>query len=229
MNPLDISMGFSLGLVGSLHCVQMCGPIVLSYSLPLGQAPRATQSLAHLAYNLGRTLTYSILGAIAGAAGGVVENISGYKNAATIAAGALMIVAGILLSGVFSGSGLVQINAFRPGSILARATSRVLKSTTPRSKLGLGLILGFLPCGLVYAALLKAAETASPMSGALTMFAFGTGTAGALLAMGLFSSTVGRWLGPWSNRIATFTVIAMGVWLLYRGLTAGGGGGTHSH
>ncbi len=86
-----------------------------------------------------------------------------------------------------------------------------------------------MPFGLVYAALLKAAETANPASGAVTMFAFGAGTAaGALLAMGLFSSTIGRWLGRWSNRIATITVIGMGAWLLYRGLT-GGGGAMHHH
>jgi sulfite exporter TauE/SafE len=221
-------MGFSLGLVGSLHCLQMCGPIVLSYSLPLGQAPRVTQTLGHLSYNLGRIVTYSALGAAAGIGGGAVRDLSGFKSAGTIVAGALMIVAGILLSGILPKSGLIQINAFRPGSLLSRAASRVLQSATPRSKLVLGLILGFLPCGLVYAALLKAAETANPVGGALTMLAFGVGTAGALFAMGLFSSTIGRWLGRWSNRIASVAVILMGIWLLYKGLAAGSGGG-HMH
>jgi sulfite exporter TauE/SafE len=229
VTPLDLSIGFSLGLVGSLHCVQMCGPIVLAYSLPLGSGSRAAQGLAHLSYNVGRIVTYSLLGALAGVAGGLVRDLSGFKNAATILAGALMVLAGVLMLGALGRSGLVQINAFKPGSAISRLVSRVLQSTTPRSKLGLGLVLGLLPCGLVYAALMKAAETASPLGGALTMLAFGAGTAGALFVMGMFSSTVGRWLGKRSNLIAAVMVILVGAYLLYRGLTMGSGGGQHMH
>ncbi len=90
----------------------------------------------------------------------------------------------------------------------------------PRGKLALGLTLGFLPCGLVYAALLKAMESASPVAGALTMFAFGSGTAMALLSMGFVSSFAGLRLGPWTNRLSALAVMLFGAILLWRGLSA---------
>ena len=216
MTPLDLTIPFTLGLVGSLHCVQMCGPIVLSYSLLLGpQSPRR-QSFAHLSYNAGRIITYSVLGALAGSAGGAVGllgQLTGLKNAAAIVAGCLLILAGIWLAGLFPHTGLVELKSYRWSPV-----GRLLRSSSLVSKLGLGLLLGFLPCGLIYAALLKAVETADPISGALTMLAFGAGTSGALLATGAFSSTAGRWLGRYSNQLAAAAVTLMGVFLLWRGL-----------
>jgi sulfite exporter TauE/SafE len=93
-----------------------------------------------------------------------------------------------------------------------------MKSPTAGSKFSMGLLLGFLPCGLIYAALLKAAETASPLAGALTMLAFGLGTMGALLVLGLFSSTFSPWLRRYSNQLAAIGVTLMGVYLLYHGI-----------
>ncbi|MCW5976462.1 MAG: sulfite exporter TauE/SafE family protein [Bryobacteraceae bacterium] len=216
MTPLDLTIPFMLGLVGSLHCVQMCGPIVLSYSLLLGSQPKARYALAHASYNAGRIFTYALLGAVAGSAGGAVGflgRIAGMKNAAAVAAGCLLIVAGLWIAGLFRGSSLVGLSGAAP-----KPLARLLRSPSPAAKLGLGLALGFLPCGLVYAALLKAVETAHPLWGALTMLAFGAGTSGALLAMGAFSSTAGKWLGRYSNRLAAAGVIFMGVFLLWRGL-----------
>ena len=70
----------------------------------------------------------------------------------------------------------------------------------------------------IYAALIKAAETSSPVSGALTMFAFGVGTMGALLVLGLFSSTASPWLRRYSNQLAAIGVTLMGAYLLYHGI-----------
>ncbi len=123
-----------------------------------------------------------------------------------------MLVAGALL---FPKSGLVQIQ--KPGRF-SKVVSRLLLA--PGGKLLLGLTLGFLPCGLVYAALLKAMESASPVSGALTMLAFGSGTAVALLSMGALSSFAGLRLGSWSNRLAAVSVMIFGAILLWRGLAA---------
>jgi sulfite exporter TauE/SafE len=80
-------------------------------------------------------------------------------------------------------------------------------------------VLGFLPCGLVYAALLKAVETGTALAGALTMLAFGLGTAGALLTMGLASSMVGLRLGRWSSILSAASIALMGAILLWRGLS----------
>src|SRR5512141_1325170 len=123
LEGIDIALPLGLGVVSSLHCAQMCGPIVVSYSM----GGRATAA-GHFAYNAGRIATSAVLGAV------------------------------------------------------ARGAS---------SKLLLGLAMGFLPCGLLYAGLLKAASTGTALGGAASMAAFGVGTAGALLGIGLFSSVVG--------------------------------------
>jgi hypothetical protein len=82
-------------------------------------------------------------------------------------------------------------------------------------------MLGFLPCGLIYAALLKSVETARPVAGALTMVAFGMGTAVTLFGMGLASSVAGLRMGGWGNRVAGASILAAGAILVWRGFTAG--------
>jgi len=208
MTPVEFSLVFLIGLVGSLHCLQMCGPIVLAYSLPLDPA-RAGR--AHLQYNAGRTLTYTVLGAVAGAAGrgiGMLGQMAGLASGARIVAGAAMIVAGATMIGFAPAKGLVTIR---------KSVGR--KLTAPGGKFRLGLTLGFLPCGLIYAALLKAVETGSAVSGAATMLAFGLGTSAALLALGFATSMAGLRLGRWSTRVAAVCVMAAGVVLVWRGLT----------
>ncbi len=176
---------------------------------------------AHLSYNLGRTATYTALGAAAGMAGramGLVGRLAGVEHIMTIVAGCLMILAGLLMSGWIPRGRLANIFAFRPASAISKAVGGLMKSPNVGSKFSMGLLLGFLPCGLIYAALLKAAETASPLAGALTMFAFGLGTMGALLVLGLFSSTFSPWLRRYSNQLAAIGVTLMGVYLLYHGI-----------
>jgi len=83
MTAFDLSIPFGLGLMSSLHCAQMCGPIVLAYSLPL-RGTRRSGVWAHLSYNSGRLITYGLMGALAGAVGG---RLAGFQRAATIAVG----------------------------------------------------------------------------------------------------------------------------------------------
>ena len=100
MTPLEFSLVLSLGLVSGLHCLGMCGPIVLAYGLPLAKGQRLR---AHLSYHAGRVLTYMLLGALAGAAGGalgLLGRLAGLTTGARIFAGAAMILAGLLLAGL---------------------------------------------------------------------------------------------------------------------------------
>jgi len=217
MTPREFSLVLSLGLARGLHCLGMCGPIVLAYGLPL---PKGRRLRAHLSYHAGRILTYVLLGALAGAAGGalgLLGRMAGLATGARIFAGAAMILAGLLMAGWFPSNGLARIGG---GSWFSRTAGRLLRSGS--NKFFLGLALGFLPCGLVYAALLKALETAGALAGALTMLAFGLGTAAALGAMGLISSLAGPWLGRWSNRLAPGFIVLAGAILLWRGLMGPG-------
>lgn len=214
VTPLEFSIVFALGLAGSLHCLGMCGPIVLSY----GVALRGPKLAAHAAYNAGRIITYMALGALAGTAGhgiGLLGQLAGLAAGARIFAGAAMIFAGLLMVGLVPSNSLVQIGW---GRRFRLPVAPLLTSPTIRSKFLLGLSLGFLPCGMIYAALLKALESGGAIAGALTMLAFGLGTAGALFAVGLASSFAGARAGRWSNRIAAISVMVFGAILLWRGL-----------
>jgi len=218
VTALEIALPLGLGIVSSLHCAQMCGPIVLSYSM----AGRSTPA-GHLCYNAGRITTYALLGAAAGAAGGamgMLGRLAGIQQATSIVAGCLMLLAGFLLSGAVPTQSLVQIDRFGLSRLYSRTAGKLMLSPSPGTKLLLGVALGFLPCGLLYAALLKAMATGSALGGAVSMAAFGTGTAGALLAIGLFSSTLKRGLGRWSGVLSAASVAAMGAFLIWRGFAA---------
>jgi sulfite exporter TauE/SafE len=220
MSLVEISLVFALGLAASLHCVQMCGPIVISYSVFL----KRDMMLAHLSYNAGRVITYSALGALAGAAGsgiGMIGKLAGLASAARLLAGGAMVVTGILMLRVLPRKVLIQVERRGMMALFSRSIGRLLVSSRTLGKFGLGLMLGFLPCGLIYGALLKAVETARPLAGALTMAAFGTGTAVALLAMGMASSFAGLRMGAWGNRLAGASILLAGAILVWRGLTAG--------
>jgi sulfite exporter TauE/SafE len=217
MTPLEFSIVFGFGVAGSLHCVGMCGPIVLSYSVSL----RGPKLAAHAAYNAGRLLTYMALGALAGAAGqgiGLLGQLAGLASGARIFAGAAMIVAGVLMIGLIPSNTLVRIQQHSTIGRWSQSIAPLLTGPKVSSKFFLGLTLGFLPCGLIYAALLKALESGNALAGALTMLAFGLGTAGALLAVGLASSFAGARFGRWSNRVAAISVMVFGAILLWRGL-----------
>jgi len=229
MSAVELWVMFTLGLASSLHCVQMCGPIVLSFSLGTAQPAGSNAAgaaryyaLGHLAYNAGRIITYTALGALAGLAGGtmgMLGRLAGVGSVAAIVAGGLMVVAGLLMLGIIPSAALARIRLFRFTS--GFPVGRLLTSPGVGKKFLLGLALGFLPCGLVYAALLRSVAAATPLGGATSMLAFGMGTAGALVVVGLFSSAM-RWrLNRWGNRLAAASVILMGIILLWRGVMPG--------
>jgi uncharacterized protein len=217
----DISISFGLGVLSSLHCAQMCGPIVLSYSI----GSRSSRG-GHLLYNGGRIITYGILGSAAGEAGFTVD-LFGSERIAAMAFGVLMVLAAVAMTGSVPRQVLVQVERAGVSGRYSRAVARLLRAPGTWNKLVLGLVMGFLPCGLVYATLLKAAATGSAVSGAVSMMAFGLGTSGTLLAIGLFSSRIHIRLGDWSRQLAPVSVAAMGLVLVWRGWIAGAHGMAH--
>lgn len=212
---------FALGLVSSLHCVTMCGPLVLSYSLPLGSRKFSEQIFAHLSYNFGRILTYSALGAIAGLFGstvGFVGQLAGFENVAAIAAGIMMIIAGVLMLDLVPSKKLQKFNPLLYTSRFLKPLGSRISSNSVGSKFSLGLILGFMPCGLIYAALLKSMATGTIVAGSLTMTAFGLGTSISLLGIGIFSSAFSLKIARYGNRLAAISVLLLGLFLVTRGV-----------
>jgi sulfite exporter TauE/SafE len=195
---------FLTGLVGSLtHCSGMCGPFVLSqvagrlqHLPPAGFSEwRRLAGAALVPYHLGRGLTYAALGALGGAFAGAVGQGSGWRWLAV----GLMAVAALLLMSL----ALPMLRAGKGGgqSRLAALVGRVAKPlfATPTGwrGLGLGVALGFLPCGLLYAALAAAAAAGNAVAGAAAMLAFAAGTVPMLLLVGWVGhAAVAHWRGP---------------------------------
>lgn len=183
---------FVSGLLGGFgHCTGMCGPVVGAFSLCLGER---RQLPPHLLYHLGRVTTYSLIGGAAGLAGsflGLAAGIGRFQNAVAIGAGLLVVLAGLALGGWLPRLRLPS-GADDPPGLMGRIARFARESGGPGVFYPLGLILGFLPCGLVYAALLTAAragmEADGPASGFLrgflAMALFGAGTIPSLLLVG---------------------------------------------
>ncbi len=211
----DLYLVFIAGLLGSAHCIGMCGGFVLA----IGSSSDRTTGVMHQGfYFAGKTVTYTLLGAIAGAFGSALLMLSGFQNLLSIAAGVLMLLIGLGLIGVLDRFVGVARLAHLPA--YQRALGYFLQRRTAGGTMGLGLLNGLLPCGLVYGLLVKAAATGTLLGGALTMFVFGIATIPALFVLGF----TGHLVRPvWRNRLnlaGGVLVVLLGVMTIVRGTPA---------
>ncbi|MDK9703291.1 MAG: sulfite exporter TauE/SafE family protein [Sulfuritalea sp.] len=219
---------FLIGLLGGVHCAGMCGGIVSALTLQIPGKVGATGPAwtIHLAYNLGRIGSYAIAGALMGALGSLgqlLHNVLPVQMALYVAANLMMVALGLYLTG------LTQALAFteRAGQWLWRrvqpATKRFLPVRGAAQAFPLGMLWGWLPCGLVYSVLTMAILSGSPARGAAIMLAFGLGTLPNLLLAGLLlvrfrSAVQGRALRLGSGLI----VLGFGLWGLFNAAALGG-------
>ena len=178
------STGFTIGFG---HCIGMCGPLVVSFSLNLKEK---RIFVPQLLYHLGRIITYAILGGIVAAAGSltmITAHIDKIQKVVMMFTGALIMLMGVAMAG-WVPLGKIFGDHSGPGGIISKGFGRLLKVQSTLIYLPLGLLLGLLPCGPVYTALLGAAragmDAASTHHGVLAgmglMAAFGFGTVPAL-------------------------------------------------
>ena len=216
IEKLDLLGFLTLGLVGGFgHCVGMCSPFVLfvsrRYAAP--DAGRGAAFRAQLWYTLGRVVTYVLLGALAGALGGVVQlagALLGLQRAASVVAGGLLVLWALAaLSDLVPG--------FSAGGRLFGKHAKAFHGHAPGHPLATGLFLGLLPCGLLYSAVLAAVARGGALQGALALALFGLGTAPALLGLSLADELLAR-RRALLNRLSQAFVLAMGAWFLWRGL-----------
>lgn len=174
-------------LVGSLHCVGMCGGIVALCTGGLDAEDRSVGQLA--AWNLGRLVTYSGLGAASGAIGRAVDfggGSVGLPRLAAIVAGAMMIGMGLIALARAAGVGIACPSAPAPvRNVIGRGVKSAMSLSPTRRSATIGLLTGFLPCGWLYAFVAASATTGDPLSGALVMTAFWLGTVPAMVGVGL--------------------------------------------
>ncbi|MBB6523552.1 sulfite exporter TauE/SafE family protein [Pseudoteredinibacter isoporae] len=216
---------FSVGLLGSGHCLGMCGGIASALGFAIGPEKQAKRTAILLSYNLGRVSSYTLLGAAAGIVGSQI----GAASVLRIIAGVLLIAMGLYLANWWRGLSYLE----KLGGVLWRYIQPLTKSLLPVQHSGqavlLGLAWGLLPCGMVYSALAYSVAQGSALGGAVAMAGFGMGTLPAVVASGwaaqgfksLFQNT-------WVRRLFAMSIIAFGVWTLWMPL-AHSGHGAHGH
>jgi sulfite exporter TauE/SafE len=174
---------FTLGILGSFHCVGMCGPIALS--LPVYHLGKQGRILGILLYNVGRALTYSLLGSFLGALGmGVM--LAGYQQTLSIVLGILLLISAIFP--FLKNKETFTVSLPRIAQWLKARFSYLFKKRSFAALFAIGILNGLLPCGLVYMALAGATATGDILLGALFMAVFGLGTLPAMFGVTLFSS-----------------------------------------
>ncbi len=208
---------FTIGLLGLTHCLGMCGGILGTLDAGIGQkADRFGGRFPfHLAYNTGRIASYVIAGFLAGFLGSLAATAS-FGNAlpaGRIVAGIIMIALGLYLAGWWQVIAVLEQAGQRIWQIVEPVGRNFIPVNSPIQAFGLGLIWGWLPCGLVYSALALAMASATPLNGAMTMAAFGLGTLPALLSFAVFAGSLRKWVRhPLIRQAAGMTIVLFGIY-----------------
>ena len=206
-----------LGLMGSLHCVGMCGPI--AFMLPVDHKKPIKKLGQVTIYHLGRMLAYGIIGLLFGFIGKGLY-LFGIQQKLSIAIGAIMIILVLLPYKYLSGLSLAR-PIYRLVGKIKGWLGASLKSKSPDTFLTIGFLNGFLPCGLVYMALLGAIASGDPGSGALYMMVFGLGTVPLMTATVYFGSLLKGSLRQQIKKVIPVFIVIIGVLFILRGMGLG--------
>jgi sulfite exporter TauE/SafE len=217
MSDVDLISAFIVGLLGGVHCAGMCGGIVGALSFGLPDSGRRWSIL--IAYNAGRISSYTVAGALMGALGFYFSGLLPVQTAQRLLmtlAGLFLVLMGLYLAGWWNALSRVE----RFGGLLWRRIEPLGRGLLPvrsvHQGFALGLLWGWLPCGLVYSALVWTVAAGGALQGASLMFAFGLGTLPNLLLMGVAAAQIQRWVrNPAIRAIAGALVILFGLMLLY--------------
>lgn len=217
---------FTLGLVSSAHCIGMCGGIMGALTMAIPADAKAQRWLILVAYNLGRILSYGVMGLLAGL---FAEQLAALGGAIIlrILAGVLLILMGLYLADWWRGlTKLESVGRYLWVYLQPLGKPLMPVNSIPKA-LFLGALWGWLPCGLVYAALATAMTQPAPLLAASAMLAFGLGTLPAVLAAGIAAQQLARILQLRKVRIGlALIIILFGVWTIWGTLGHAGG---HNH
>ncbi len=217
MNFGIIISAITLGLIGSFHCAGMCGPIALA--IPLNNNSWYNKITGSLVYNLGRAITYAIMGFVFGMLGkGLV--LAGFQKWVSIIMGVIMVIS-VLFPSLYKNRFDLNSKAFSFVGNLKVKLGSLLRKRTYGSLFLIGLLNGLLPCGLVYMALAGAIATSGALSGALFMFVFGLGTLPMLFFISILGNTLSTKFRTKMTKIIPGVVFFIGVLFILRGLGLG--------
>ncbi|MDY0079020.1 MAG: sulfite exporter TauE/SafE family protein [Ignavibacteriaceae bacterium] len=209
--------GFIIGLVGSLHCIGMCGPIVVA--LPVKGFSTFRLIITRLLYNIGRVITYSFLGLLFGILGKNL-NILGLQQITSIVFGAIMILVVITPSKIKNSISRVSVVSSANG-LLKKGFSKLISKQSAESFFLIGILNGFLPCGFVYVGIAGALVTGSLMNAVIYMFLFGLGTIPVMFLTSMFPAILGEKKRVKIRKWIPVLLFILGAVFILRGLNLG--------
>lgn len=213
---MEFWTAFLIGFIGSFHCVGMCGPIALS--LPYQDVTKWRTAANTLVYNLGRVVTYSFIGLLFGALGKGIA-LAGMQQWLSIGLGILMLLAAFSIINVEKQFVKIPLLNSLFGKVKFHL-SRLLKRKNRKTQtlFMVGILNGFLPCGLVYLGVVGAIGTGSILGGSLYMTLFGLGTIPLMLTLALFSNLISLNFRKRIQKAIPIMLFAFAVLFILRGL-----------
>ena len=208
---------FVLGIMGSFHCAGMCGPIAIA--LPLHGNSVGGKIFGGSLYNLGRTITYGIMGALFGLLGQGVAMI-GFQQKISVIMGSLMIIS-VLFPALFKNQYSMNKSWFSLVGKLKSSIGQMFSIRSYPSLFFIGMLNGLLPCGLVYMAIAGAIGTGSISMGTLYMILFGLGTIPMLMGISLAGNLLSLAVRKRINKLIPLMVVVVGIFFILRGLSLG--------
>jgi len=221
--PVELTFGAAIivGLLGSSHCLGMCGGIVGALNMGIAQdlSHRPVSLFSYqLAYNLGRICSYALVGLLAGTLGASLAELGLSPLAGQLFAAAFMIALGLYLANWWRGLALLEKLGARLWRHIQPLGQRLFPIRNPFQAFLLGGLWGWLPCGLVYAVVAWSLTTANPIDAAVLMLGFGLGTLPAMLLAGNALSYLKGWVkAPVIRSSAGILIMAFGV---YNGISS---------
>lgn len=186
MIELDLLSAFLIGLLGSGHCIAMCGGISGLLTSAIKEQSATAKFTLLISYNTGRIFIYSLIGFIVSYTGSIAKQQLGISIAyLQITAAIFIILLGLYISQWYMGLKHVETLGKSLWACLSPLSKHLIPVQSPLHALFLGALWGWLPCGLVYSTLTWALATADPFRGAAIMFAFGLGTLPALMSLSI--------------------------------------------
>ena len=190
-----LAAAFVTGLLGSAHCLGMCAGLSGLFAVNASVASLRSKLPMAVVYNVGRVISYAVFGSIVGALGkSIVGAIPHLAAPVRLLSGLLIIIVGLQVAFNWRFLAPVEKAGAKLWNRIAPAARGLLPVTSLPKALGLGLLWGWLPCGLVYSVLLLAASTANAVNGALVMIAFGMGTMPAMILTGMSASKLSQFM-----------------------------------
>ena len=208
---LDLGMLFVIGLLTSVHCIAMCGGINLTQSTMAAKGGTGVVR-SNLAYNIGRVISYTVIGGIVGGIGSVVSFSGPLRGAVTVIVGVFMIIMALSMLGVF--------RPFRklPLHLPAGLYRKLSGSAAGKSSFVIGLLNGLMPCGPLQSMQIYALSTGSMLRGALSMLLFSLGTVPLMLGLGVFSGRLNKKSAGTMLTVSAILVFVMGIHMTENGL-----------